>query len=239
MSTLTLIRHGQGGRLGEDYDRLSPTGEAQARALGAYWSEQGLSFDEAYTGTLVRQRRTEELSGAELRAAGGAWPEVERLEGLNEYNADAVTSALLPELSAREPEFETLRRALEESADGPDRYKNFQKMLEAVLARWVRGDYESRNLEAWTTFRDRVRESLGSILRRSGGNRRVAVFTSGGPIGIAVAHALAAPDQSALEINWRVRNASVTEFVFSGRRISLDAYNSITHLRDPALWTFR
>jgi hypothetical protein len=36
-----------------------------------------------------------------------------------------------------------------------------------------------------------------------------------------------------------VRNCSLTEFVFSGERISLDSFNAIPHLDDPALRTFR
>ena len=70
-------------------------------------------------------------------------------------------------------------------------------------------------------------------------SRRVAVFTSGGPIGLAVQFAMKAPDRSFLEINWRVRNTSVTEFVFDRERVTLDSFNSIAHLADRALWTYR
>jgi broad specificity phosphatase PhoE len=69
--------------------------------------------------------------------------------------------------------------------------------------------------------------------------RRVAAFTSGGPIGVAVQIALNAPDRAGLEVNWRVRNCSLTEFLFSGERLSLDSFNAIPHLEDPALRTFR
>jgi hypothetical protein len=36
-----------------------------------------------------------------------------------------------------------------------------------------------------------------------------------------------------------VRNCSLTEFVFSGERLSLDSFNGTPHLDDPALRTFR
>ena len=66
----------------------------------------------------------------------------------------------------------------------------------------------------------------------------VAVFTSGGPVGVAVQTVLEAPELKAAELNWRVNNASVTRFTFSGPRISLDAFNDIGHLgRD--MRTFR
>ena len=67
----------------------------------------------------------------------------------------------------------------------------------------------------------------------------MAVFTSGGVIGLAVQNVLNAPERSALEINWRVRNCSLTEFTFSRDRISLDSFNAIPHLDDPALQTYR
>jgi hypothetical protein len=54
-----------------------------------------------------------------------------------------------------------------------------------------------------------------------------------------VQNVLNAPERSALEINWRVRNCSLTEFTFSRDRVSLDSFNAIPHLDDPALQTYR
>ena len=70
-------------------------------------------------------------------------------------------------------------------------------------------------------------------------SRRVAIFTSGGPIGFTVQFALKAPARSFLEINWRVRNTSVTELVFDRERLTLDAFNGIAHLDNPGLRTYR
>ena len=61
--------------------------------------------------------------------------------------------------------------------------------------------------EPWTTFRDRVLNGLRRI-QEGPSNRRVVLFTSGGPIGVLVQTALGAPDRSFLEVNWRVRNCS-------------------------------
>ena len=71
-----------------------------------------------------------------------------------------------------------------------------------------------------------------------GSGRRVAVFTSGGVIGAAVRQALDAPDRMAMEVNWRMRNCSLTEFVFTKDRFTLDSFNALPHLEDPALWTY-
>jgi len=42
-----------------------------------------------------------------------------------------------------------------------------------------------------------------------------------------------------VELNWRVRNGSITEFVFGRGRLSLDSFNSIAHFVDPKLVSFR
>jgi broad specificity phosphatase PhoE len=65
------------------------------------------------------------------------------------------------------------------------------------------------------------------------------VFTSGGVIGLAVQTALDAPAAQALAINWRVRNASLTEFTFGKGRLAFDCFNALPHLDDPALRTYR
>ena len=89
------------------------------------------------------------------------------------------------------------------------------------------------------SFRERVLASLDAILSGAGG-RNVVVFTSGGPIGVCVQQSLGAPVEAFLALNWRIRNASVTEFTFGGGgRISLDAFNGLSHLDDRSMWSWR
>ena len=66
----------------------------------------------------------------------------------------------------------------------------------------------------------------------------MAVFTSGGVIGTAVRLAIETTDRMRMEINWRVRNCSLTEFVFTKDRFTLDSFNGLPHLEDQALRTF-
>lgn len=231
MAYLVLVRHGQATPFEEITDRLSALGEIQSRKLGEYWMRQGVSFDEVYTGSLIRQRRTEEL------ARGAGWPGPEVLPELNEYDADAVVKQFAPRLAARDPRFRILVEA--HACAGPEeRNRSFQRMFEALMNRWITGELDSPAVESWRGFRARVERGVRKMTR-GGQGRRVAAFTSGGPIGVAVQLALAAPDRSGLELNWRVRNCSLTEFLFSGARFSLDTFNSVPHLEDPALRSFR
>ncbi len=50
---------------------------------------------------------------------------------------------------------------------------------------------------------------------------------------------LRAPEVVAVELNWRIRNASTTQFTYSGQRIALDNFNLVHHLTEPELLTYR
>jgi broad specificity phosphatase PhoE len=242
LAQLILVRHGQATPFEEITDRLSPLGETQSRKLAELWIHDGTTFDEVYTGSLNRQRRTEELVREAFVAIGLAWPEAQVIPELNEYDADSVVKHLAPQLARRDPQFRMLVEAIE-CGGGPDQNRRFQKMFEALMNRWITGELASNEVESWHTFRGRVQQGLRRITGGAGPRpaqgRRVVAFTSGGPIGVAVQIALNAPDRAGLEVNWRVRNCSLTEFVFSGGRLSLDSFNAIPHLDDPALRTFR
>ena len=236
---MVLVRHGQATPFEEITDKLSPLGETQSRKLAKFWIRRQVAFDEVYTGSLARQRRTAELVDEAYSARGLDWPEAQVIPELNEYDADSVVKYLAPQLAARDADFRLLIEACELGGDS-DRNRRFQKMFEALMNRWITGELDSHEVESWRAFRERVERGLRRITAAPGrSGRRVVAFTSGGPIGVAVQTAVKAPDRTGLEINWRVRNCSLTEFVFSGERLSLDAFNSIPHLDDPALRTFR
>ncbi|MBI3473126.1 MAG: histidine phosphatase family protein [Candidatus Solibacter usitatus] len=218
MATLVLIRHGQAR------DGLSPTGELQALRLRDYWARRGVTFDDAFSGSLTRQRQTAEL------ALGGA---TQVRPAFNEYDAEGILTHLAPTLAAGDPGFARLW------ADRQGGNRGFQKMFEVLVPKWMDGSLAAPGVETWAAFHTRVAEAIHQVQRDSPSGRRVAVFTSGGVIGVAVALALRTPDHSALEANWRVKNGSLTEFTFTRDRLSLDSFNAIPHLDDPALVTFR
>jgi broad specificity phosphatase PhoE len=113
--------------------------------------------------------------------------------------------------------------------------REFQKVFETAMLKWVDGAIGEA--EPWDLFQARVRAALRTI-QEGPSNRRVVLFTSGGPIGVLVQTVLRAPGASFLDVNWRVRNCSVSEFVFSADRFSLDSFNSVAHLPEQ-MRTFR
>jgi len=139
----------------------------------------------------------------------------ESVPAFNEYDADGILRA--------SPDYKPTQ----------DR-REFQLMFEVVMRQWIAG--ELQGIESWVQFRERVTSGLLAIIRAKKPSRKVVVFTSGGPIGIAVQTALHAPEAMAIEVNWRVRNCSLTEFLFTQDRVSLDVFNATPHLEEV---TFR
>jgi broad specificity phosphatase PhoE len=237
MSTLLLVRHGQAHAFDADSDRLTSRGEEQARAFGESLLGTGEAIDAIVTGSLVRQIRTQEIAGEVLRAAGRPWPEPIVDPRWNEYDAGGILGSLLPALREKEQSFAERVRAFEDAAGGPERNRYFQRMFEELMDAWSSGGFDVSGVEPFAAFHERVRAAFEAV-RAMRGKRRIAVFTSGGPIGVCVQHALEAPTKQALRLNWRVKNGSVTEFLSSEGRLSLDGFNSVEHLGAP-LRTFR
>jgi len=238
MSVLTLVRHGQAAFFADDYDELTALGEQQSRLLGEHWVGQGLRIDEVYTGPRARQRRSAEITGAAFRHAGLIWPEPVVIQDLDEFDLHGVFHQIVPEYSRENADFARLFEDYRQCAGGSEKLRSFQRMFESLLLYWQDLPSGDARFEGWQEFRQRVERAVHEIVEACGPGRRVAMFTSGGFIGNACRFALAAPDRSALELAWRLRNASLTEFVFTRNRFTLDSFNAVPHL-DPALWTYR
>jgi len=215
MSVLALVRHGQARPFEKNSDRLTELGERQARALGEYWVRRGRMWTQAWSGTLERQRRTAEIVAECYTEAGLEFPAMQASAAFNEYTVH-IPEEELAEVQ-RLPEGE--------------RNRLFQQVIERAMSAWMRTD-------AFGAFHSRVAAGIQAVIEAAEAGSNIAVFTSGGPIGVSVQSVVKAPPEQAIEINWRVRNCSVTEFLFSGRRISLDGFNATGHL-EGALESFR
>jgi broad specificity phosphatase PhoE len=169
MGTLTLVRHGQAKPFEKESDQLSTIGEQQARALGQYWLRQGVSFDEVYSGTLVRQRRTAEIVGMCFAEAGETWPQLQPLPELNEYDAEGITGKLIPALAQRDENFRGLLASYEQNRHTADRNRHFQKMFEVVVSAWSGSGLDIEGVESSATFRSRKAHSIESSRPKAAG----------------------------------------------------------------------
>lgn len=239
MSELILVRHGQASFMSDDYDQLSALGIEQARRLGRYWAERGVVFDAVFSGPLRRQRGTAELVGEEMQRSGREWPGVIVIDELDEYDGNGVLRHFAPSLGAQDKQVARLISEHEQATGEEERRRTFQRLFEAVTTRWVRGELAAPEVEPWSAFAARVERGLRRAMRIEGKGKRIAAFTSGGPISVAVQRTVGAPAEMAIEFNWRILNASLTGLVFSGERVSLDYFNNLPHIDEPALRTYR
>ena len=238
MSRIFLVRHGQASFGEHNYDKLSTTGESQARLLGEYWAERRMQWDRVITGPRVRQKDTAAIMGGAYRKAGLGFPEPEVLLDFDEYHGDAVLERGLPGLVARDAEVQRLHEAFENSGSAGSRMRNFQKLFEAVIGRWVEGEIPLDGIESWPDFCGRVQHGLTEVAG-DGRGRQVAIITSGGPISVAMQRALELTAQNTLRVAWMVRNCATSEFLASGERFTLSSFNEVPHLDDAALLTYR
>jgi broad specificity phosphatase PhoE len=239
VSRIFLVRHAQASFGERDYDKLSGTGETQARLLGEYWARRGVAWDRVCTGPRVRQKDTAAIVGEAYRKAGLDFPKPTVMLEFDEYHGDAVLERGLPGLVARDPEVHRLYEAFESSGSSASRIKNFQRLFEVVIGRWVEGEIPLDGIESWTEFCVRVQRGLAKIAAGDGRGQQVAIVTSGGPISVAMQRALELSAQNTLRVAWMVRNCASSEFLASGTRFTLSSFNEVPHLDDASLLTYR
>lgn len=213
MGTLYLVRHGQASFGEDDYDRLSALGHRQSVRLGEYFAARGLSFDAVITGTLRRHTETFNgiAQGMKLQAEPLLWP------GLNEYDSEAVISAIHPHKL--------------EKPTSPEMYRHHFRLLRDGLSQWMAGVVSPRGMPSYDAFVHGVTSALDHV-RTQHHDRNVLLVSSGGPISTAVGHVLGTSPEATIELNLRIRNSSVTEFAFTPKRHMLVTYNTLPHLDD-------
>jgi len=239
MGRLILVRHAQASFLQQDYDKLSALGETQARLLGEYWARHRVIFDRICSGPCLRQQDTAKLVSDEYRKFGLESPSPLVLPEFDEYQAEPVLERGLPQLLETSARIRELHGAFRASASSSEQRNNFQKLFEAVTAEWVRGTIPLPGVEPWPEFCSRVNLGLSKIMANGGRSKQVAIVTSGGPIAVAMQRALNLSPQHSLQISWMSRNCSWSEFLYTGDRFTLSAFNTHPHLNDPATLTYR
>jgi len=239
MSSLALVRHAQASFFADDYDQLSPLGHQQARLLGEFWGRSGLQIDEIYVGPRQRHQQTAMAVAAGFQQVGRPSPQPIVLQELDEYDLSGVLKCLAPNLAKSNSEFAALIERQRHGVTSEEQVRNFQRMFEPLMLHWQSARESCEGVESWPAFRARVERGLKVMTGSSSRGRSIVAFSSGGFIGTAAQLVLGAPARAALELNWRIRNAAVTEFVFTRERITLDTFNCFTHLPQAELVTYR
>jgi broad specificity phosphatase PhoE len=207
-STL-LIRHAQASFGASDYDQLSALGIEQARLLGKHLKRQRCQFEAIYLGELKRHQQT--LN--HILDSGLDAPVPLISPALNEYDADALLLAY---------------QAASHSQATQDQHF---KALRSALRLWMSGGISPIGMPSYAEFKRNLLDFLGDI--RSQHSGPVMVVTSGGPISTMVGSLFEANVDATISLNYRLRNASITELTHDPKRHQLVGLNHIEHLADP------
>ncbi len=220
MPRVLLVRHGQASFGTDDYDRLSALGQTQCHKLGAYWQRGGVRCTTVLRGTLRRHVQSLEAVQSGLTDL----PAPQALPSLNEYDSDALFTAL-----GKQPAFAA---PLERVLKAEQAQAHFRRLREALL-QWMRADVEPDGMPSYADFRAGVVDALDQAHRASR-DGDVLIVSSGGPISVAVAHVLGAPNETAVALNMRLRNSAVTELASTARGFELLSFNGLPHLEGDA-----
>ena len=216
MGILYLVRHGQASFGSADYDRLSPLGQRQCEALGAWFARRGIVFDAVLTGTLRRHRESlAALQAGYVRALAPAQAHA----GLDEFDGDAVVRAVhagpLPVVST------------------PQAAREHFRLLRDGLARWMAGQVQPAGLPPHAEFRAGVVAALDHV-RTQHGDGCTLVVSSGGPIALALGHAMGLPDAAVIDLNLQLRNSALCVLRVTPRRLVPVSFNTLPHLEADA-----
>lgn len=232
MATLFLIRHGQASFGQKNYDRLSDIGHQQAHMLGESLKPLDLTFDALYAGEMQRQQDT---AKPYLRDNANA-PALSVDAAFNEYDSEGVFRTYLPHVYKARPDLGVRH------ADLFTDKAMFKTCFNEVLRLWLNDPRTPDGLESWDAFGERVCEGLNRVADHIGRDGTAAIFTSGGPICIAIGAALGLDKDAIIQQTWLTRNASINELHWGGSQPRLLGYNNVTHLlqaNDAQLITMR
>ena len=193
MGRVILVRHGQASFFGASYDRLSPLGREQARALGDHWARHGVAFDRVYVGPRTRHRETCELVAEAYAQRGLPWPRAIELPELDEHHGLTV---IKHQLGRTDLDNDALHPG--EVGDGEREHaiRQFFRHYLEIMREWARGSITVAGVEPWSEFRARALRVLDLLCTAPGpdaGGAGAVAFTSGGLVSFNALPHLADP----------------------------------------------
>ena len=252
MTAIYLIRHGQASFAEQDYDKLSPKGIEQAKILGQHW--QTLARHKAnsgenvhyYCGSLLRHEQT-----AEHFFNGLLRQELKQNITINQLDKGVITHAGFNELDHVDVlsrynknwrSFQGMSTSIKQTqsmANNSQDYHLLPQEFSQAMKRWIGGEFDGEYQESWSQFKQRSIRSFqevvtqvntSHVLAKSPKNNELLVFTSGGVIGVILAHILQLSDQQSLQISQQLVNSSVSKIIATKDGFRLGYFNNYSHL---------
>ena len=204
MPVIAILRHGQASFGTDDYDRLSDLGRIQAQVAGQELARRGLRSPVLVSGSLLRQRDTAAIAGAQLDV------ELSVIDPrFDEFDAHQAVDAHLGRAGA---------------TDGMSS-REFQSHLDDVMSVWMtQGD------ERWAAFVDAAMAALADVAADLPSGRDAVITTSAGVTAAITGRLLGSDPAGVIALNRVSVNASITTVVSGGRGLSLVTFNDHAHI---------
>jgi broad specificity phosphatase PhoE len=229
VGTLYLVRHGQASFGAQDYDNLSDLGAEQATHLGQWFHAAAVAPSKIVCGGLRRHQQTCRAWAEGFQEAGGQLPAAQHQTidaRWNEYDHEDIFSQGT----------QSFGLVCVQNKDMPRR--DFQRLFEKTISRWISGDHDQCYREPWPHFDARCRAALGDVQKLKG--EVVVVFSSGGAIAACVAAALGLSAAQAMQFNYLIANCSVSKFIYRDDALNLATFNNYALFEtNPKLLTYR
>jgi broad specificity phosphatase PhoE len=229
VGTLYLVRHGQASFGAADYDNLSELGAEQALALGQWFAKAHIKPTRLIAGGLRRHQQTSRAWAQGFLEHGGVLPDASFHNidpRWNEYDHEDIFGK------------GTKAFGLEGTANKEMSKRDFQKLFEKAISRWINGQHDAEYAEPWSSFHGRCVAALSDVKQMRG--ETVLVFSSGGAIGATVAHVLGLASTHAMQFNYLIANCSVSRIIYRDDEASLASFNNFALFEtNPDLLTYR
>lgn len=220
MTEILLIRHGQASLGGDNYDQLSELGYQQASWLAEHLVASGLRDRQPLAlrvGAMARQHQT----AAALLDALALPPAVED-PGFNEFDFESVVLAFL----GQNPQY-----PLPDKPSSDELYA----LLKIAMQHWAENKLPlADNQESWQAFHLRVAAAWARLItgleQSAQQTASTLVVTSGGVIASIVRLIEQLDDAATIDLNLKIRNASVTRIAKEGERFKISGFNLVPHL---------
>ena len=145
------------------------------------------------------------------------WPEPKLIEELDEHQVDRLIKVAMP-ASPRRSGDGRMHAAYVAAETPRDKHRSFQLMFEQVVMLWVGGSIECLGSKRGPSPATRVWRGLWDDRRRTTRPQSGGVHFGRGRAGRPASRSYCG-DRVAFDLGWRVRNCSVSEFVFTARAV--------------------
>jgi len=220
VSILYLVRHGQAAFGSDDYDRLTPLGVEQCRALARHWVSLERPPPKVYAGAMRRHRESAQAFHDELARTGRAAEGITTLAGIEEYDHEALLDRHAAACPGA-PAFVDCWR---------DR-KVLQRTLEQALDAWTGPGVAG--YPEFAEFRARCAAALAGLMRSVGRGQAAMLFGSAGSLGAALQPVLGLGDRELMRLTLNFYNTGVTTLLFNATAAAIESINAVAHLERP------